>query len=186
MRPSCLKDFLSRPDLLLERAEFCRFQGLLRTLWVWRLMNYLSCFSADRGKRGSRGSRVSRRWRFPGRSGGVLLEGGGSLSRLSFPFLSEAGGRPFRVANFHARGARHSPQESATADEPSGACPLVPLQRLGRNRLCRGGSPLLALGLGLWVPLHKAATAAVGAVHHKRHGLGVQLRHHLEPPPTVT
>ena len=122
LRPSCLKDFLSRPDLLLERAEFCRFQGLLRTLWVWRLMNYLSCFSADRGKRGSRGSRVSRRWRFPGRSGGVLLEGG-SLSRLSFPFLSEAGGRPFRVANFHARGARHSPQESATADEPSGACP---------------------------------------------------------------
>ena len=89
---------------------------------------------------------------------GVLLEGGGSLSRLSFPFLSETGGRPFRAANFHARGARHSPQQSATADEPSGACPLVPLQLLGRNRLCRGGSPLLALGLGLWVPLRNCGS----------------------------
>ena len=78
-----------------------------------------------------------------------------------FLFLTEAGFRPFRVGNFHARGARHSPQQPATADEPSGACPLVPLQRLGRNRLCGGGSPLLALGLGLWVPLRNCGSSAL-------------------------
>ena len=91
----------------------------------------------------------------------MLLEGGALFLVYLFLVLSEAGGRPFRVANFHARGARHSPQESATADEPSGACPLVPLQRLGRNRLCRGGSPLLALGLGLWVPLRNCGSSAL-------------------------
>ena len=29
------------------------------------------------------------------------------------------------------------------------------------NRLCRGGSPLLALGLGLWVPLRNCGSSAL-------------------------
>ena len=88
---------------------------------------------------------------------GVLLEGGGSLSRLSFPFLTEAGFRPFRVGNFHARGARHSPQQPATADEPSGACPLFPCSVWGATDSAEGAHHFLPLVLAFG---YRSATAA--------------------------
>ena len=111
-------------------------------------MNYLSCFSADRGKRGSRGSRVSRRWRFPGRSGGVI-RGGGALflvylflfcRRLAAdPFASQTSTRAVRVTPLRNPQLRmnlqgRAPQESATADEP-------PLQR-GLTTSCPWSWPL--------------------------------------------